>query len=310
MSFCSVGSAVRLRDGRAVALVRGARTAAARSGGSSGSRRSASRSRSALEPAACRSPRSRRWLRSACSASSSFSIHSVCLLCEVVHVVSIALFVSVWRIRRELVPYQAPITSTTFSESRLFFCRGRLYRRAVVLARLPWKNGVNLPHGVEADGQSLDRRRKTEGRRPRVHGLWLPALRHDDDQLRQYLAKHASSLRVVHHNYPRIRLREGPRLRVPTRAPPTVRASRESSGKWTPGSSNTRRRAVDVSAPRGRLRHEPAKLAACVSSAGRSRARTPNGTRHSRLGSAAPQTFVLDEGAEGGDVFGVLKQHL
>ena len=194
--------ALRSADGRAVALVRGARSCRCRSGGHRvpGDRPRRSRTR---EPFCCRSPRSLRGFARLARRRAGLDPQRVPAVRG--------------RARRQHGALRLPSAypSRARSPSRHDARRRRSRTSCFPGSRWPTsscrrtgpssrgKNGVNFPTASRPTG-SLDRRGGTEGRRPRVHGLWLPRIAPRRLSSASYLAQRSASLRVVHHNYPRI----------------------------------------------------------------------------------------------------------
>lgn len=132
------------------------------------------------------------------------SIRSVCLLCEGVHVTSFVLAFVAWRNRASLIDVDE------MTHVHLFTVPVGILVSARVLmtpywAVFSWQGGVRLPHGQEASGSQW-----IGAESPKVvvdeytdyscaHCAAVTKL------VRRLLVEHPSSLRVVHHNYPRMR---------------------------------------------------------------------------------------------------------
>ena len=132
------------------------------------------------------------------------SIHSVCLLCEGVHVTSWALFAVAWRGRDSLMETEGITVAhlLTVPIGLLVSAHALLTPYWAVFS---WKNGVQLPHGVTADG---DYWVGAEDPKVVLHEFTDYACSHcavATSLVRRRLAEHPSALRVVHHNYPRMR---------------------------------------------------------------------------------------------------------
>lgn len=132
------------------------------------------------------------------------AIHSVCLVCEAVHLTSFALFYLVWRDRRSLVDVEGITLAHIFTVPIGILVSARVLMTPY-WAAFTWQGGVHLPHGTEADGSYWI---GAEDPKLVVHEYTDYGCAHcavATAALRRVLAEHASSLRVVHHNYPRMR---------------------------------------------------------------------------------------------------------
>src|SRR5262249_16911387 len=133
-----------------------------------------------------------------------FSIHSVCLFCEGVHLTSFALFYVVWRQRRSLVDVEGITLAHIFTVPLGIIVSAQLFMTPYWTA-FTWQGGVHIPHGTETDGSYWI---GAESPKVTVHeytDYGCPHCAVATRAVRRILAEHTSSLRVVHHNNPRMR---------------------------------------------------------------------------------------------------------
>jgi uncharacterized membrane protein len=130
------------------------------------------------------------------------AIHSVCLLCEVVHVVSFALFAVAWRGREALSPFSR-------ADAR------RILDIPLVLAVLSflfvpeywkmfsWRSGVHFPRGSESGHPWIG----AEHPKVTIHEYTDYSCPHcalAASRSRRLLAEHPAELRLVRRQYPRM----------------------------------------------------------------------------------------------------------
>jgi uncharacterized membrane protein len=137
-------------------------------------------------------------------AAEIVSIKSVCLLCEVVHVVSLALVVLAWRARRDLVPISLESTK------RVLVAPGALFLAAVVLvppywAFLSWQANVPFPTGVDPEGHPWVGAENPTVTLHEYTDYGCPHCAVSTNRSRRFLAKYPSKLRLVRHQYARMR---------------------------------------------------------------------------------------------------------
>jgi uncharacterized membrane protein len=131
------------------------------------------------------------------------AIHSVCLLCEGVHVASWALFAVAWQRRATFTPPSRDdwIRVVAWSATALIATKILL---PPYWGLYSWRAGVHLPHGVEADGNEWI---GAETPRFVVHeyvDYGCPHCALSATKMRRLLASHPTAFRVVRHQYPRM----------------------------------------------------------------------------------------------------------
>jgi len=132
------------------------------------------------------------------------TIHSVCLLCEVVHVTSWALFYVAWKRRESL---RAPDRAEA---ARIL--GGPAAALAIAWVAVPsywavfsWRSGIHLPHGVDADGNPWIGAENPVVTAHEYVDYSCPHCRLVAGRMRRTLAEHATTLRIVRHQFPRMR---------------------------------------------------------------------------------------------------------
>jgi uncharacterized membrane protein len=133
-----------------------------------------------------------------------FDLHTICLLCEGVHLASWALLYVAYRERASLTDtdgmtlvhlFTVPVGIVVIAHTIL----------APYWAIFSWKSGVTLPHGADAQGHYWI---GAEDPKLVVHEYTDYSCEHcavATSAIRRTLAMHPRSLRIVHHNYPRMR---------------------------------------------------------------------------------------------------------
>lgn len=131
-------------------------------------------------------------------------ISAVCMLCEAVHLLAIAVFVLAWRGRAALARASGSDVLSAVIGPGLVWIGLRLFVPAYWVAVL-WTNGVPFPHGIDADGYPWI---GAENPKVTVHEYTDYACPHcvvGTSRMRQFLARHVDELRIVRHQQPRLR---------------------------------------------------------------------------------------------------------
>jgi protein-disulfide isomerase len=131
------------------------------------------------------------------------AIHSVCLLCEGVHVASWALFYVAWRERASLEAASPSDWVRTLAPAGLAVAAAWVFVPPY-WAMYSWRSGVHLPTGTEADGSPWI---GAESPKVTVHEYVDYACPHcalSASRMQRLLAKNASRLRIVRHEAPRM----------------------------------------------------------------------------------------------------------
>lgn len=132
------------------------------------------------------------------------SIHSICLFCEGVHVTSFALLVFAWRERDSLVDLEGITLVHLFTVPAGILVSARLLLTPYWTA-FSWQGGVHLPHGRNADGSYWIGAEDPKITLHEYTDYGCPHCAVATRAVRRILAEKSSSLRVVHHNNPRMR---------------------------------------------------------------------------------------------------------
>lgn len=197
-----------------------------------------------------------------------FRIHNVCLLCEGVHVVSWALFAVVWLDRKSLTETEGITLVHLFTVPLgiLVIAHNLLEPYWTLFS---WKNGVHLPHAVDAEGHYWI---GAEEPKVTLHEYTDYSCAHcaaATNRVRRLTMEYPSALRVVHHNYPRMRCpREaGPETCMYVRA---ANCAGDQGKFWEMDSwlfaHSPAESKVDLDSAARELSLDPAKLSACVES--------------------------------------------
>jgi uncharacterized membrane protein len=133
-----------------------------------------------------------------------FSIHSVCLLCEGVHVTSWALFALAWRGRHALV--HTPLMTL----AHLFTVPVAIVAEAYFFVTPYWtlfsfQHGVPYPHGVDAQGHPWVGAEKPKLVVDEYVDYACPHCAVAASSMRRLLAEHPMELRIVRHQNARMR---------------------------------------------------------------------------------------------------------
>jgi uncharacterized membrane protein len=137
------------------------------------------------------------------------SVGALCLVCEAVHVVSLALLLVAWR-RRDREAFSSGIGPVLRKHANEL----AVPLMIVVLVRLfappywvlvSWKSGPRLDHGVTDDGHRWIGASEPELEIHEYVDYACPHCALASSRMRLRVAEHASSLRLVRHNYPRMR---------------------------------------------------------------------------------------------------------
>ena len=140
-----------------------------------------------------------------------FAVHSVCILCEVVHLTTFALFALALRGRAEL-------TSTDrVSLAQLATCAATIpicvrLMMAPYWATYSWRSGVHLPTGVDEQGRPWVGAREPKVVVHEYVDYSCPHCALATNHSRRLLAKHPSTMRIVRHQYPRMKCLRTPEL--------------------------------------------------------------------------------------------------
>ncbi|MFV8752731.1 vitamin K epoxide reductase family protein [Nannocystaceae bacterium ST9] len=133
------------------------------------------------------------------------SVGALCLICELVHLVSLALVIVAWR-ARHLATWRSPKRrhAPELAWPLLLVVLARVFAPPYWVL-VSWKSGPRLEHGVTAEGQ-----RWIGADEPRlvVHEYVDYACPHcavASSRMRMQVARHASELQLVRHHYPRMR---------------------------------------------------------------------------------------------------------
>jgi uncharacterized membrane protein len=133
-----------------------------------------------------------------------FSIHNVCLLCEGVHLVSWGLAFLAYRDRQHLLETERITLAHIFTVpiGLLVVAHNLL---SPYWATFTWKGPIELARGTDAEGHYWI---GAENPKVVVHEYTDYGCAHcavATTGLRRILLKHPGSLRIVHHNFPRMR---------------------------------------------------------------------------------------------------------
>jgi uncharacterized membrane protein len=133
-----------------------------------------------------------------------FSIHSVCLLCEGVHLTSFLLLWAAYKYRNETVDVDGMTHVHLLTVPVGLVIIARLFL-APYWAVFSWEHGVALPHGVDAEEHPWIGAKEPKVVVHEYTDYGCPHCAAVTSRVRQLLAKHPSKLRIVHHQYPRMR---------------------------------------------------------------------------------------------------------
>lgn len=130
------------------------------------------------------------------------TIHSVCLLCEVVHLASFALFAVAWSMRAELSPFSRS------DARRIIDVPAALLIAAFLFVPdywkiFSWRSGVHFPTGTESGNPWVG----AEHPKVTVHEYTDYSCPHcalAAGRSRRLLAEHPAAMRLVRHQYPRM----------------------------------------------------------------------------------------------------------
>lgn len=133
-----------------------------------------------------------------------FVVGSLCLLCEVVHGASFALFAVAWR-RRSALPLSTRQSRQVVLGPPAAVLIGSFAVLPSYWAYYSWRTEIRIPHGVGADGRPWI---GSESPKTVVHEYVDYACPHcavSASRMAHLVAEHASSLRLVRHHYPRMK---------------------------------------------------------------------------------------------------------
>ncbi|HVU02001.1 MAG TPA: vitamin K epoxide reductase family protein [Polyangiaceae bacterium] len=133
-----------------------------------------------------------------------FDIHSVCLLCEGVHLSAFALLALAWKERNTLTGTEGMLLVHVFTVPVGFIVIAHTMLTPY-WAAFTWKSGVRITHGTDADGTHWI---GATGPRVTVHeyvDYFCPHCAVNTSALRKLVTANPTKIRVIHHNFPRMR---------------------------------------------------------------------------------------------------------
>lgn len=195
------------------------------------------------------------------------SIHSVCILCELVHVLAIACFGLAWRGRHDLVP------TDRLALAQLATVVGSIpivahLMMAPYWAIFSWRSGVHLPSGQDDQGHQWI---GAENPKVVLHEYVDYACPHCavvTHRTQQVLARYPRALRIVRHQYPRMPCPKTPDMMACAYARTAICAG-DQGAFWRADSwlfEHGGRLIVDLHKAAGDLHLDYEKLASCVAS--------------------------------------------
>jgi uncharacterized membrane protein len=196
------------------------------------------------------------------------SIHSICILCEVVHVLAIACFALAWRGRSDLgatdrlalaqlatVVVSIPITAH--------------FMMAPYWAIYSWRSGVHLPNGVDEQGRHWIGAENPSVVLHEYVDYGCPHCAVVAHRTQQVLARYPRSLRIVRHLYPRTQCPKTPDMMACSFARTAICAG-EQGAFWLADSwlfeHAAGRLVVDLQKAANDLHLDYGKLVSCVES--------------------------------------------
>jgi uncharacterized membrane protein len=196
------------------------------------------------------------------------SIHSVCILCEGVHVLALACFVLAWRGRHELVATdRLALSQLATVVVSIPICAHLMM--APYWAIYSWRSGVHLPNGVDEQGH-----RWIGAENPKVvlHeyvDYGCPHCAVVAHRTQQVLARYPRALRIVRHLYPRMPCPKTPDMLACTFARAAICAG-DQGAFWLADSwlfeHGAGRIVIDLHKAANDLHIDYGKFAACVES--------------------------------------------
>jgi uncharacterized membrane protein len=132
------------------------------------------------------------------------SIHSVCLLCEGVHVISWVLFALAWRGRHSLTPTR-PMTLVHLLTVPVGIVVESYFLVAPYWALFSFQHGVHLPHGIDADSHQWIGAESPKLVVDEYVDYSCPHCAVAASLMRRLLATHPKELRIVRHQDPHMR---------------------------------------------------------------------------------------------------------
>lgn len=130
------------------------------------------------------------------------AIHSVCLLCEVVHVVSVGLLAAAWKRRHDLSPFARADARRILDVPAVLLVLSFLFVPEY-WKMFSWRSGVHFPHGTDNALPWIG----AEHPKTTVHEYTDYSCPHcalAASRSRRLLAEHPTELRLVRHQYPRM----------------------------------------------------------------------------------------------------------
>jgi uncharacterized membrane protein/protein-disulfide isomerase len=241
------------------------------------------------------------------------SVHSVCLLCELVHVIALSLFALAWRGRGQLVATDRVALAQLLSMAVAIPICAYLMMEPY-WASYSWRSGVHLPTGIDQDGHHW-----IGAERPKVVlneyvDYGCPHCAVATSHTKRLLETYARTLRVVRHEYPRMRCLKTPELMHCAYARAAICAG-DQGAFWQADSwlfeHGAGRLTVDLQKAARDLHIDYGALQSCMASDGafaRANAEMDDATAHHIID--AP-SYVIDGKRYGiGEVFATLKQVL